>query len=251
MDVRGHRDTAWSVTCNLKAVRRDTVDACIDVARSLGWGVEGQLEVGAEGTPHYQLMVKTPQVRFSAVKKVFPTAHIEPARNRKALEKYVDKDQGCLEKLKKIEVTFLTYPMVRNKFFEWILEQDILALTTDHEERLRLWDQFIGLSISEGMEVDLIGMNPQNRACIAKYWDSYVSREVRRQTDRQDNRLAEEHTHASPTHSNQGTSSDVPRRSSWTPSVDVSSSTSSQSVNVPVQPGPDVHGNVHRKPDSV
>lgn len=184
MDSRGHRATCWSVTCNLKTVSRTSVDSCIESARSLGWGVEGQLERGAEGTEHYQLMVKTPQVRFSALKRIFPTAHIEPARNRSALEQYVHKEDSRVEALKTIEVSFLTYPMVRNKFFEWLLERDIEAFTNDYERRLQLWDEFIGDSIAEGMEVDLIGMNPQHRGCVSKYWNSYIARTSRhRQTD--------------------------------------------------------------------
>lgn len=181
MDVRGHRDTCWSVTCNLKSISRDTVDSCIAAAESLGWGVVGQLEMGEEGTPHYQLMVKTPQVRFAAVKKVFPTAHIEGARNRSALANYVTKEDTRIESLKPIEMKYVTYPMLRNKFFEWLLqEHDLESYTTDHDQRLKLWDTFIGESIALGMEVDLLGMNPQNRACVAKYWVYYI----RRQTDR-------------------------------------------------------------------
>lgn len=159
-------------------------------AEELGWGVQGQIEKGAEGTPHYQLMVTTPQVRFSAVKKVFPTAHIEPARNRRALEQYVHKEDTRVELLKSVEVSFLTYPQVRKKFFEWLLkEHDVDSLTRDNEHRLELWDSFIGASIREGMEVDLIGMNPQHRGCIAKYWFSYIANEERRQTDRQTDNL--------------------------------------------------------------
>lgn len=63
------------------------------MARQRGWKVDGQLEKGENGTPHYQLILKTPQVRFSAVKKAFPRAHIEVARNVQALEQYVKKDE--------------------------------------------------------------------------------------------------------------------------------------------------------------
>lgn len=203
MDLRGHRATAWSVTCNLKNVSRATVDACMDAARQLGWGVEGQLERGEEGTDHYQLMVKTPQVRFAAVKKVFPTAHIEVARNRTALEQYVHKEETRVEPLKNIEVTFLTYPQVRSQFFKWLYDNRFLQLHTyDPEERLRLWDEFIGLSIEEGMHVDLIGMNPQHRGCISKYWRHYIAYEAsRRQTEerRQPDRQTPEDFVAVPT----------------------------------------------------
>lgn len=182
MDLRGCRSTCWSLTCNLQTVSRATVDHCIESARSLGWGVEGQLERGAEGTLHYQLMVKTPQVRFSAVKKVFPTAHIEPARNREALEQYVHKEETREGLFKKIEVKFLTYPQVRNQFFKWYVDQvesgERLPPLPDADERMRVWDEFIGLSIEEGMECDLIGMNPQHRGCINKYWKAYIAREA-------------------------------------------------------------------------
>lgn len=173
------RATCWSVTCNLKNVSRATVESCMEAARSKGWGVQGQVEVGAEGTEHFQLMIRTPQERFSALKKVFPTAHIEVARNPKALEQYVDKEDTCKEKLKKIEVTFLTYPQVRKQFFQWVVTHDPpFPPYLNHDGRLDAWDQFIGLSIEEGMDVDLIGMNPQHRGCICKYWRSYVAREV-------------------------------------------------------------------------
>jgi len=179
------RATAWSITCNLKDVKRHTVESCIESARHMGWGVEGQIEEGAQGTEHYQLLVRTPQVRFSAVKKVFPTAHIEKARNVKALEKYVHKDDTRKETLKSVEVTFLTYPQVRSQFFIWVVDNGHhLFPRDDHDERLALWDRFIGLSIEEGMHCDLIGMNPQHRGCIAKYWRHYIAYEQsRRQTE--------------------------------------------------------------------
>lgn len=181
------RGTCWSVTCNLANVTRDRVEDCIQNARLSGWGIEGQIERGEQGTEHYQLMVKTPQVRFSAVKKMFPTAHIELARNRIALEAYVHKEETRVQEVKKVEVTFLTYPQVRNQFFAWARDQVHHGASYDHDDRLALWDRFIGLSIEEGMECDLIGMNPQNRACIAKYWVSYFRRIpiTDRQTDSQ------------------------------------------------------------------
>lgn len=184
------RGTAWSVTCNLRTVARTTVDDSITRARSLGWGVEGQIEQGAEGTQHYQLLLRTPQVRFSAVKKVFPTAHIELARNVKALQNYVHKEESRVEALKTVEVTYLTYPMVRNKFFAWFVDEYPDYDIRDADERLQYWDRFIGLSITEGMDCDLIGMNPQHRGCISKYWYSYIARVRRQQTDSQEQSVA-------------------------------------------------------------
>lgn len=85
------RASCWSLTINNPTPEDEE---CINLARQRGWIVEGQLEKGENGTPHYQLMVKTPQVRFSAVKRAFPRGHIEVARNAAALRKYVHKDQS-------------------------------------------------------------------------------------------------------------------------------------------------------------
>lgn len=81
------RGTCWSITIN-----NPTAD---DMSPTLpaGWKLVGQMEKGEEGTLHYQGMLTTNQVRFSAVKKVFSRAHIELAKNRKGLEKYVHKPE--------------------------------------------------------------------------------------------------------------------------------------------------------------
>jgi len=84
------RSSHWSLTIN----NPTPVDfEQIELARQKGWKITGQQEVGKEGTPHLQLHLATPQVRFSAVKKAFPRAHIEVARNVQALENYVTKDE--------------------------------------------------------------------------------------------------------------------------------------------------------------
>lgn len=83
------RGSHWSLTIN-NPTPADHEE--IALARQKGWKVTGQEELGKEGTPHLQLHVTTPQVRFSAVKKTFSRAHIELARNPLALEAYVNKD---------------------------------------------------------------------------------------------------------------------------------------------------------------
>lgn len=186
------RGTAWSVTLNMKNIPRERCEEQIEQAKQANWGVQGQIEEGKDGTPHYQLLVKTPQVRFAAVKRVFPTAHIEKARNVKALEKYVCKEEGRLEAVKTIERKFVQFPEVRKKFFQWVIEEEHDQVS-DYDRKLALWDEFISLSIRERIECDVIGVNPQYRSIIQKYWsanvdvafedrDRYIDT---RQTDRQ------------------------------------------------------------------
>lgn len=48
------------------------------------------------GKHHWQVAALTQQVRFSALKKWLPTAHIELARNKQALMNYVEKDDTAV-----------------------------------------------------------------------------------------------------------------------------------------------------------
>lgn len=187
-DARDSRGTRWSVTINCKSVSRSTAEECIDRARQLGWRVYGQIERGDSGTEHFQLAVSTPQVRFSAVKKVFPTAHIELAKNWSALMSYCQKDDTKVEDIKQVSSTYVPWSQLRQMFVEWLVEDEFRIHTTDPERRLQVWDQFIGHLIEEGNEVDLMGMNANYRACISRYWRHYINRytQTERQTDIQE-----------------------------------------------------------------
>ena len=79
------RATCWSITIN-NPTKEETAPNL-----PAGWKLEGQIEVGAEGTEHFQGMLCTPQVRFSAVKRHLPRAHIEIARDKNALQAYIHK----------------------------------------------------------------------------------------------------------------------------------------------------------------
>jgi len=155
----------------MDTVRREFIDDCIGNAIRMGWKPDGQRETGDKnGVKHYQLQLHTPQVRFSQVKKVFPTAHIEQTRNKFALKNYVHKEatrDGEID-FKNIENRFVQYKDVRDRFYEWLLQEfeapEMIA------DRTETWDKFIGISIEEGIECDVIGVNPQYRSCIQKYW---------------------------------------------------------------------------------
>lgn len=84
------RASLWSVTINNPT--KEEVECTLPP----GWSLEGQYEKGAEGTVHFQGLLKTTQVRFSAVKRQFPRGHIEIARNEQALRSYVHKEDTRL-----------------------------------------------------------------------------------------------------------------------------------------------------------
>ena len=177
------RATCWSVTIN-NPTKSDDENISMAQQRS-GWAVYGQEEMGENGTPHYQLMVTTPQVRFSAVKKAFPRAHIEVARDRKALTAYVKKEDTRVASLQ----TDNKYPSLQtlwDMFAEFVNNKKYRNLVdTSPERRLEIFDDFIRDAIDKGFMVETMGVNPQMRSSVKQYGENIVLRSLRRQTDRQ------------------------------------------------------------------
>ena len=170
-------------------------------AARLGWTCLGQKEdCPKTGKPHYQFAVKTPQVRMSQVRKVFQGAHIEEARNKAALEQYVNKEatrSGDLPKVSNLYPTLDQY---------WTLVYETLIMgSTDKEYRVvpaddarwyretRSKDQILAALdyataelIENGYRVETHAVNPQVRSAFAKFSTSLFKRAYAdRQTDRQ------------------------------------------------------------------
>lgn len=187
------RGTTWSVTIN-NPIKADEDN--IGLAKANGWKVVGQLEEGKEGTKHYQLMVKTPQVRFSALKKAFPRAHIELARNAGALEQYVTKEDTRVGGLP-VNKSYVSLSDLWLLFYDYMYDKyDIdrygelpirLLDDVEGEHWLKIFDNFINQSVIDGYNVETMGVNPQIRGCVKRYGFAIYCRsgDLRRQTDRQ------------------------------------------------------------------
>lgn len=175
------RATCWSVTIN------NPIDADKEAIATAGqkrWTVTGQLEKGANGTPHYQLIVKTPQVRFSCVKKQFPRAHIEIAHHPDALAKYVVKDETRVASLEGTE-KYPSQAKTMSLFAEHVSRCGHESSPITPPDRLLKWfDDMCAERIKEGYYMELIAMNPQVRSAIKKFGHEILLRH-RRQTDRQ------------------------------------------------------------------
>lgn len=188
------RATCWSVTINNPTPQDEEY---IALARQKGWKVSGQLEKGAQGTPHYQLCVKTPQVRFSQVKKAFPRGHIEIARNHAALELYVEKSETAVAPLP-----------VQNEFYPslsklWKLIWDVVEdpknacseFTIGRSGRfnspINALNKACSILITRGYYVEQLASNPLVIAQWKQFHDAIRIRlslpsPVDRQTDRQE-----------------------------------------------------------------
>lgn len=197
------RATCWSITIN-NPVASD--DENVAAARQRGWKVVGQKELGKEGTPHYQLMINTPQVRFSAMKTAFPRGHIEIARNKTLLTNYVNKEETRTGDLPETESKFPTlagfYKLLVPKLFN--LNKTLRVSTQggwydtanglDHEQRLLdALDAGTSELIREGYHVETLVVNPQTRSAWKRFGMDIVERTIQelskmsvdRQTDRQ------------------------------------------------------------------
>lgn len=177
------RATTWSLTINNPT---DSDREAIALAGQKRWTVTGQEEVGSEGTRHLQLMLKTPQIRFSAVKKHFKRAHIEIAHHPAALEKYVNKEDTRVAKLDCTE----KYPSQAKtmSFFgehiDRIERMYEICLQNEPRRLLAEFDRMCEEKIKQGYYMELIAMNPQVRAAIKSFGYAIVIRH-RRQTARQ------------------------------------------------------------------
>lgn len=175
------RATCWSVTIN------NPTEADMSPALPAGWTLEGQMETGVEGTQHFQAMLRTPQVRFSAVKKVLPRAHIEVARNKQALAKYVQKEEtraGEYQVMKSSIPTLFEYQ--ETVAAVWNMEEynrrvndsiQRLEVPDMDEIAMRYLDDIVASHIEAGMRgVEYIAINPMWRSSWKKFWRSIIKR---------------------------------------------------------------------------
>jgi len=187
----------------LKTTKRETAEEWIHTVRSKGWKVTGQMEEApSTGTLHYQLMVETPQTRFSAIKKAFPTAHIEICRNKAALSQYVEKADtrvaGLVQENDKYP-SIAKYWRLIYKYYDveddsgWDIcdDQEVVFCDADRQRELEkdplaFLDQVTAELIREGYVVDHIITNPAVRSFWKKFYADilYRTRETDRQTDK-------------------------------------------------------------------
>lgn len=180
------RGTCWSITIN------NPKNDEFETQMPGGWKLTGQIEVGEEGTEHYQGMLTTPQVRFSAVKKVFPRAHIELAKNRKALEKYVHKDETRLRTVDDVSSNIPTLFDYQHQIANKWVDDEFDELCNSIEEKefvkkdmgelaLRYVDKLVAIDIENGLcGVEYIAINPMWRSAWKKFWKQMVARERRK-----------------------------------------------------------------------
>lgn len=159
------RGTCWSVTWYPEEISMDLENSKVAIdkyaQRQLppGWVIQGQMEQCPKTQRyHFQAMLKTPQVRKSAVIKEMDRAHIELARGKAALSKYVQKEESRVASVESSQPIPNMYQY-----------QDIIAGLYDEEECARFLTS--RLRATEG--------NEDWRESFVKYIDTLVAKDVR------------------------------------------------------------------------
>lgn len=170
------RATCWSITINMPEEKEYVLDL------PPGWKLQGQLEKGENtGTVHYQGMLSTPQVRFSAVKRHFPRAHIEKARDKAALRAYVHKDETRLAEVAPAEgmTVFKLQEEVCGKWDESMFEEYLKMCKYDfNQAHLTYSDSIVRQLIQEGRAggIEYVAINPMWRSSWKLFGAAVVER---------------------------------------------------------------------------
>lgn len=168
------RATCWSITINNPTAE--------DIAPQLpsGWRIEGQIEKGEEGTEHYQAMLSTPQVRFSAVKRVLPRAHIEIARNKAALAAYVHKEQSRVAEVPRSEgmTVFKLQDEVLNVWDANEFQRMAITNKWTDDAYLKYADYLVRCLIRQGFKdgIEFVAINPMWRTSWKVFGSAIVER---------------------------------------------------------------------------
>lgn len=168
------RATCWSITINNPTENETKCEVP-------GWKMEGQYEEGKEGTRHFQGMLKTPQVRFAQVKKAFPRAHIEVARNKEALALYVNKKETrvAIYEAQGVPSMFEYQLIVASRWNNEVFQEyEQMYPTKPPDEHAMLYlDNIVSSLIVEGYKgIEFIAINPMWRASWKKFYSSIIIR---------------------------------------------------------------------------
>jgi len=179
------RSACWSITIN------NPTEEELQFTRVIAnhWKITGQLEKGKEGTVHYQGMLETPQKpAFSTVKTALPRAHIEAARKRDQLAKYVQKEETRVALVEPkgsyIPTLFEYQANVAAALDIKAINEEVFSEDGIKEGQdvvvMRHVNRQVSRDIESGMHgIEFIAINPMWIASWKKFWRSIITRHGR------------------------------------------------------------------------
>lgn len=177
------RATTWSLTQQVES--EEEAQTFMAQQTPPGWRLEGQVErAPTTGKLHLQLLLKTPQVRFSQVKKQFASAHIEVARDAKALARYVHKDETRVSGVEH-RATPTVWDFNLLIVDKWDCDEFQLRASLKNWEdastsQVMIYvDYIIGTLIEDGVRgAEYMGVNPMIRSAWQRYWKNMLYRKI-------------------------------------------------------------------------
>lgn len=192
------RATRWSITWfpPTDSMNREISEAEIKqyAQRQLppGWSIAGQMEQCSDTKRfHYQAMLKTPQVRKSAVISQTDKAHVEAAKNVVALTNYVSKEDtrvATIQSGNSIPTVFEYQTIVAQQWneeeFQKVWKDAIEVATKTNtvpdidETAMRYIDSIVAADIESGRRgAEFIAINPMWRSSWKRFWRSIIKRQ--------------------------------------------------------------------------
>lgn len=188
----------WSITINNPTEADHQIISQLPMNKFVKlW--KGQLEKGENGTEHIQGMLQTEYIRFSAIKKLFPRAHIEKAKNVLALSNYVEKEDtriGTIETYKAFTCSdiyeeccvFDTYDELiedyvkyqNKKWLKWV--EDGSKGKVDDNYALDTLDTAVANLIKKGAQIEFMASNPSFRTAFKTYFSAIMFRQYNSET---------------------------------------------------------------------
>lgn len=184
------RGTCWSLTIN------NPTDEDMNKTLPPGWRLEGQIEQAS--TKHFQGMLITPKIAFTTVKQYFPRAHIEKARKKVALQKYVHKSETRLTEFtqknriptifefqEQIAGQLPEYEQLSKDFTSWFVKQ--YEAGGDHRKQamnmnqaqyfMKILDEKTNELIEAGERgLEFVAINPMWRSSWLRFYKGILNR---------------------------------------------------------------------------
>jgi len=166
-------DTWYSVVVNNPTAQDE---AALTEARSKGWLIEGQMEKGKNGTPHYQLALRTDE-GWTAIKQLLPRANIQEAEDPVALRRYVVKEATRVLDLTPVPTkkqprrTYNSADFYNDVFHE--AHEQFNAATDElikNDDTLKVYDLAVNqLILQNGYDIAIRATRPDVRSAYRKY----------------------------------------------------------------------------------
>ena len=149
----------------------------------LGWEFDGQDEVGESGTHHHQFWVNTKkQVRFSAVKKVFPKCHIEKANDINKVKSY------CKKVATRQKTSQTNSDSQDDKYTTKMFWEDLARIWPDFkdtsEDEMECFDSATRCLIDSDIPCWMLAVQPQVRKAFQLYGTRIMAQYARKDEDK-------------------------------------------------------------------